>query len=496
MSILNNNSNSFLSSSPSGGGGGVSSVGATPPITSSGGSTPNISTSIATDKLVGRYSSGSGVMQEITIGDGLNLTAGGQLNNTATPTPLGYYGAFQDDTIQTADSTNTAYAVKFNTTDLSNGVTIVNDDDGNPTRVTLANTGIYTIQFSLQLEKIGGAGNFVIDLWFRKNGNNIDGSTGKVVLTGNVNASPIVASWNYVLDLVAGDYVQLMWSTSNVNAVIFSESANPPHPSVPSSILTVTQQSGIMAGTGITAINSLTSSAQTMVVGTTGSDFAINSSGSIHTFDLPTASSVNRGALSTTDWSRFANFQILTGYQTLGSVFKSILMSNPSISNITQPLPLANSQFREVAVFVPIAQTITGVKWFQTTQGSFTGSGYNGVALFTYSAGTLTRVALSTDSEATWETATANTWGSVAFATPFSASAGLYYIGLLYNGGATAPAIGGTVNSTNANVNIADFTNSAELSLTLGSQTAMPSSVSMSGAGVAVSANNPAVYLY
>jgi len=33
-------------------------------------------------------------------------------------------------------------------------------------------------------------------------------------------------------------------------------------------VLTVTQQSGIMAGTGVTAINSLTGSVQTMVVGT------------------------------------------------------------------------------------------------------------------------------------------------------------------------------------------------------------------------------------
>jgi hypothetical protein len=209
---------------------------------------------------------------------------------------------------------------------------------------------------------------------------------------------------------------------------------------------------------------------------------------------LGQATSSANGYLSSTDWTRFANFQVLTGYQTLGSAFKSILMSNPSISNITQSIALSTGQFRGVAVYVPIAQTITGVKWFQTIQGAFTSSGYNGVALFTYSGGTLTRVALSTDSETTWETSANNTWGSVAFATPYSASAGLYYIGLLYNGGATAPAIGGTVNSVSANVNIADFTNSAELSLILGSQTTMPSSVSMSSS--TVSANNPAVYLY
>ena len=271
------------------------------PITTSG----TITTAMSTDKLVGRYTAGSGIMEEITVGSGLTLTGAGVLNNTATPTPTGYYGAFQDDTTQTAVSANTAYPVKFNTTDLSNGVTVVNDGSGNPTRVTLANTGIYNVQFSLQLEKTGGSGNFIIDIWLRKNGVDIPDTAGKVVLTGSANASPIVAAWNYVLDLVAGDYVQLMWSTTNNNAIIFAEGPVAPHPGVPSSILTVTQQAGIMAGTGITAINSLTGAVQNFATGTSGTDFGISSASSTHTFNLPTASGTNRGALSSADWTTF-----------------------------------------------------------------------------------------------------------------------------------------------------------------------------------------------
>ena len=81
--------------------------------------------------------------------------------------------------------------------------------------------------------------------------------------------------------------------------------AGSPPPSTASVILTVTQQAGIMAGTGITAINSLTGAAQTLGVGTSGTDFAVSSSGTAHTLNLPTASATNRGALSTTDWSTF-----------------------------------------------------------------------------------------------------------------------------------------------------------------------------------------------
>jgi hypothetical protein len=61
----------------------VTSVSATAPITSSGGTTPTISTSMATNKLIGRSTAGTGVMEEITVGTGLSLS-GGTLSATAT----------------------------------------------------------------------------------------------------------------------------------------------------------------------------------------------------------------------------------------------------------------------------------------------------------------------------------------------------------------------------------------------------------------------------
>ena len=173
---------------------------------------------------------------------------------------------------------------------------------------------MYNIQFSLQLEKSGGSGNMTADIWLRKNGVDVPSTTGKVVLTGSVNASPVIAAWNYVLDVVGGSYYELMWAVSNIHVEIFSEVATPPHPATPSVILTVTQQSGIMAGTGITAINSLTGAVQTLATGTSGTNFAISSTGTTHTFNLPTASATNRGALSSTDWNTFNGKQAALGF--------------------------------------------------------------------------------------------------------------------------------------------------------------------------------------
>jgi hypothetical protein len=58
---------------------------------------------------------------------------------------------------------------------------------------------------------------------------------------------------------------------------------------------------------GIAALNGLSANTQYLAVGTAGTDFAISSVTDIHTFNLPTASAANRGALSSADWIIFNN---------------------------------------------------------------------------------------------------------------------------------------------------------------------------------------------
>ena len=280
------------------------------PITSSG----TISTAMKENRLVGRGStSGPGEMEEIIIGAGLALS--GNILDSTVP-QLGYYGAWQTDTTQTAAADNTGYAMKFTIADITpNGISIANNGSGNPTRITFANTGIYNLQFSAQLQSLSVSAEDVT-IWLRMNGSDVAGSAGIVGMGARKSAGDpfhIIAAWNYVLSVVAGQYYELVWSTSNHTDVEmrFYAAGSPP-PSAASVILTVTQQSGIMAGTGVTAINGATDSVQTLTTGTTGTDFAIVESGGDHKFNLPDASATARGVVTT-------NSQTFAGQKTMTS---------------------------------------------------------------------------------------------------------------------------------------------------------------------------------
>ena len=143
------------------------------------------------------------------------------------------YGAFFDTTTQTAAATSTAYPVTLNSTDISQGVYI-----GTPTsRVYVDRVGTYNFQFSAQLNKTsGGTGN--VFMWYRVNGADIANSATIVTLAGS--SSAVVAAWNFVVELNAGDYFELVWSTSNTACQIRASAASAPVPAIPSVILTVT----------------------------------------------------------------------------------------------------------------------------------------------------------------------------------------------------------------------------------------------------------------
>ena len=148
------------------------------------------------------------------------------------------YGAFQDSTDQVAANTTTAYPVTFNTTDFSNGVTIASSS-----RITVANDGIWNLQFSIQFTNTTNASQDV-DVWFRVNGTNVANSNSRFGFSprkGVGDPYHTIAALNYFVSLNATDYIEIMWRPTDVGVTIeqYAAGTSPTRPAVPSAIATM-----------------------------------------------------------------------------------------------------------------------------------------------------------------------------------------------------------------------------------------------------------------
>jgi hypothetical protein len=133
------------------------------------------------------------------------------------------YGSFYDTTTQSAAIINTATAITFNTTDISNGVY-----RGTPTsRIYVDTEGIYNFQISVQLDStVSTAETFYV--WFRINGVDVTNSASQVKVQGN-NAEVFVAL-NLFFNLKSGDYIEIMFSVSDLGVQLLASGAVSPIP--------------------------------------------------------------------------------------------------------------------------------------------------------------------------------------------------------------------------------------------------------------------------
>ena len=145
------------------------------------------------------------------------------------------YGAFSSNQDQTAVA-NTATKMTLNTTDFANNVSISSSE------ITVANAGIYNLQFSAQFQNTDTAFQDVY-IWLRQNGVDIPGSTGFVSIPnrhGGTDGHAIVG-WNYFLSMAAEDYIEIYWSVPNVAVTIqhLAASGTPTKPSTQSVVATM-----------------------------------------------------------------------------------------------------------------------------------------------------------------------------------------------------------------------------------------------------------------
>jgi len=134
--------------------------------------------------------------------------------------------------------------VLFNNTDYSNGVRVGVDQ----TKVYFDYEGMYNLQFSAQLLNFTSSEDNVT-IWLRKNGADVAASAGIEQVNAQHAGLPgaRIPAWNYLIDIAANDYVELVWATNSGNSIVatYPAGTSPTHPISPAVIFTATFVSSI-----------------------------------------------------------------------------------------------------------------------------------------------------------------------------------------------------------------------------------------------------------
>jgi hypothetical protein len=148
------------------------------------------------------------------------------------------FGEFSNNTDQTAPSTGTSAVVQWDSTDKSSGVYL-----SNTTRVNVRNAGTYSVQYSLQLSSLANDGQYA-DIWLRKTGTDVTATGKRYFLPARKSAtepSHVVATYETLITCVAGDYLEVAGSVSDVDVTLehFAADGAIPRPAIPAASIVV-----------------------------------------------------------------------------------------------------------------------------------------------------------------------------------------------------------------------------------------------------------------
>ena len=156
------------------------------------------------------------------------LSEGGGINE-------GSHGLFYDTTTQTATAINTAYAVTFNNSALTNNISI---NSGDSSRIDFAKAGKYLITFTATMESTSASTKTV---YFFPRVNGVDVANSGIISTVHENGQRKVVTRNGIFSFTANDYLQAMWAVDDLDLYIEPESATAFAPATPSITMTINE---------------------------------------------------------------------------------------------------------------------------------------------------------------------------------------------------------------------------------------------------------------
>ena len=143
--------------------------------------------------------------------------------------PRGSFYSAQD---QIAASTNTGYALTFNSTHHSDSITVSNNS-----RINVTYAGTYQFSVTLQIEH-NNSSEATVTVWEKRNGTTDTPYSGHLFdVKGN---DFYVLNWVFTRNLEANDYIEVYWATTDAQLNLHSEAATSLHPGVASATIDIT----------------------------------------------------------------------------------------------------------------------------------------------------------------------------------------------------------------------------------------------------------------
>jgi hypothetical protein len=275
--------------------GSVTSVGLTMPVAFSVANSPITSSGTLEVTAIGtasQYIRGDGTLATIpsTSSGGANVNY--YLNGSVAASVATYK--------QMANSAVIGGGTDFNLT--GNGlISQFLTDAGNPNRLLIPG-GAWNFEMYFNISSSGGNSKFYVELL------KYDGTTFTSIASSSAVPEEITGGITtdlYITSLAVPETVLLITDRLALRVYIVNNSGGRTvtfHTEDNTLCLVTTTFAG-----GIAALNGLTANTQYFATGTTGTDFNISSLVDTHTFNLPTASATNRGALSSANWTTFNN---------------------------------------------------------------------------------------------------------------------------------------------------------------------------------------------
>jgi hypothetical protein len=161
----------------------------------------------------------------------------GNVNNLIGPNGGQYVdcpnGLFFSTTDQPIVFANVAQPIDFPLEYLSNAVYV---NAGTDSRIYVDVPGVYNFQFSGQLRSASGSAKQVY-IWIRRNTSDIGYSTHQYTVSGG--NTHLNVSWNFNIDLDKDEYVEMRWSSDDVNITLEATAPTAPHPGMSSAVMAV-----------------------------------------------------------------------------------------------------------------------------------------------------------------------------------------------------------------------------------------------------------------